>query len=251
MMFQKYCASGNDFLISHTLKKQDFTSIAKGLCNRHYGFGADGLIVLIPSVKADFEWLFYNSDGSKASMCGNGARAAALYAYKNKIASKKMSFVTGAGTINAEVFGKEVVQTELTKPKVILENIKEFGFDWFLVDTGVPHLCAMSENLDTFDIEMARELRHRYNANINIFSVKNSELFVRTFERGVEAETLACGTGMCACALYATRIGAIKNEKIVVHPKSLERVEVSILRGVIYFKGVVTGVGSCLQFSKS
>ena len=250
-MLQKYCASGNDFLIMHTLKKRDFTALAKKLCDRHYGFGADGLIVLVPSVKADFEWLFYNSDGSKANMCGNGARATALYAYKNKIAGKKMSFVTGAGIINAEVFGGGVVQTELTKPKVILENTKEFGLDWMLVDTGVPHLCAMSKNLDNFDIEMARELRHKYNANVNLFSVKNGELFVRTFERGVEAETLACGTGMCACAFYASKNGTIKNEKISVYPKSLERVQVSILKETIYFKVAVIGVGSCLQFSQN
>jgi diaminopimelate epimerase len=247
MIFEKYCASGNDFLISHQFIRKDFSKLAKKLCNRHYGFGADGLIVLIPCCDADFEWLFYNSDGSKANMCGNGARAAALYAQKNNLANKKMKFLTKAGFISAEVFAKNIVKAELTKPKIINEKIAEYGLEWFFVDSGVPHLCAIVKNLSNFDIDMARTLRHKYNANVNIFQINNSELFVRTYERGVEDETLACGTGMAACALYASKIGSAKNEKIVVFPKSLERIEVLISGGSISLKGAVIVVGSCLQ----
>jgi len=249
MVMQKFCASGNDFLITHFLNKKDFKNLAKKLCDRHYGFGADGFIVLIPSEQADFEWLFYNSDGTKADMCGNGARATALYAYKNKIADKKMSFVTGAGIVKAEVFPKNIVQTELTKPKILSDKmISEYGFDWFFVNTGVPHLCAFVDNLDKFDLETASKLRHKYNSNVNLFTIKNGLLYVRTFERGVENETLACGTGMCACAFFANKIGMLKTDVITVIPKSLESVEVLISDGFIYFRGVVTVVGSCLQF---
>ena len=97
MFVAKYSANGNDFVIFHTFDKRDRTELAKELCNRQNGVGADGLIVLIPHAKYDFEWEFYNSDGSLAAMCGNGSRAAAHYAYINDIAPKKMSFLTGAG----------------------------------------------------------------------------------------------------------------------------------------------------------
>ena len=103
MQMSKYSANGNDFVIFHALEKKDRTELAIELCNRQNGIGADGLIVLIPNTENDFEWEFYNSDGSLADMCGNGSRAAAHYAYINELASKKMSFLTGAGVINASI----------------------------------------------------------------------------------------------------------------------------------------------------
>lgn len=251
MYLQKFCASGNDFLITHVFRKKDFSKLAKQVCDRHYGFGADGLIVLVPNKNVDFEWLFYNSDGSKANMCGNGARATALYASKNNLAGKNMSFLTGAGVIKAEVFAKNIVKTELTKLKVIKEKIVEHGKEWFLVDTGVPHLCALVDDINEFDLTISRQMRQKYNANVNIFCVKNGEIFVRTYERGVEDETLACGTGMCACGYFAKKIGAVKGEKIVVYPKSKEQIEVLVSGDVIHLQGAVIEVGGCLQFVKN
>jgi diaminopimelate epimerase len=245
--FEKYCASGNDFLITHTFVRKDFSKLAKKLCDRHYGFGADGLIVLIPSKTADFEWLFYNSDGSIPAMCGNGARAAALYARDNGLAGKTMSFVTNAGVIKAEVFAKNIVETQLTPIKTINEQILEYELQWMLIDTGVPHLCTYVNNVDKFDIEAARVLRHKYNANINIFTKKDDAIHVRTYERGVENETLACGTGMCACAYMAQKLKLIDKNSCVVYPLSKERIEVSINGAIPYFKGLVEHIGSCLQ----
>jgi diaminopimelate epimerase len=92
MNVTKYSASGNDFVIFHTFKKEDRSELAKKLCHRQEGVGADGLIVLIPHEIYDFEWQFYNADGSVAAMCGNGSRAAAHYAYSNGLADKEMKF---------------------------------------------------------------------------------------------------------------------------------------------------------------
>jgi diaminopimelate epimerase len=247
VIFEKYCASGNDFLITHTFVRKDFSKLAKKLCDRHYGFGADGLIVLVPSKTADFEWLFYNSDGSIPAMCGNGARAAALYARDNGLAGKTMSFVTGAGVIKADVFAKNIVETQLTPIKTINEQISEYGTYWMLIDTGVPHLCAYIDNAEKFDIEAARALRYKYNANVNIFTKKDDAIFVRTYERGVEGETLACGTGMCACVYMAQKSQLIGGDSCVVYPLSKERIEVSINGVTPYFKGRVEHIGSCLQ----
>lgn len=243
MVLQKYCASGNDFLIFHTFKKEDRATLAKEMCDRHYGFGADGLIILIPHSELDFEWQFYNSDGSEASMCGNGTRAAALYAYDNKLAANIQSFLTGAGIIRTEVSEPNIVETELTKPKIIMEKFYENGFEWTLLDTGVPHLvtdCAKG----FFDKEMAREMRLKYNANVNFYHFDKERLYVRTFERGVEDETLACGTGMAACAYNIAQTGEIK--EFSVCPKSNENITIKVRQSQILFKGAVKRVGGCL-----
>ncbi|RLA76008.1 MAG: diaminopimelate epimerase, partial [Epsilonproteobacteria bacterium] len=103
MRVAKYSANGNDFVIFHAFDKKDRSEEAKQLCHRQNGIGADGLIVILPHAEHDFEWEFYNSDGSHADMCGNGSRAAAHYAYINELATSRMSFLTGAGVINAKV----------------------------------------------------------------------------------------------------------------------------------------------------
>ncbi len=243
MVLQKYCASGNDFLIFHALKKEDRSSLAVQACDRHYGFGADGLIVLIPHSELDFEWQFYNSDGSEASMCGNGTRAAGLYAYDNELASKVQSFLTGAGVIKTAIFESNIVETELTEPKVIIEKFEKNGFEWTLIDTGVPHLVANTQK-DFFDKEMAREMRKEYNANVNFYHFDNELLYVRTFERGVEDETLACGTGMAACAFNISLSSGVG--EFFVRPKSNENITIKVNQSQILFKGEVKRVGSCL-----
>ncbi len=123
MTYTKYSASGNDFVIFHTFIKKDYKNLAKSLCSRTQGIGADGLIVLLPHETLDFQWLFYNSDGSVASMCGNGTRACAHYAVSNNLASEEMSFLTSAGTISCEV-KKDVVETQLTPSLIIKEEFE-------------------------------------------------------------------------------------------------------------------------------
>ena len=244
MMLSKYSANGNDFVIFHALEKKDRSSLAKELCDRQNGVGADGLIVLIPHDKHDFEWEFYNNDGSHADMCGNGSRACAHYAYINDIASKKMSFLTGAGLIYAEVkkaHGKRkaMVLSELTPPKILDENIEFDGSSWWLIDTGVPHLVRFVEDISEFNLVKAREIRNKYNANVNIaFIDENKNLKVRTYERGVENETLACGTGMAACFYRAFKEGLV-SEKIEVYPSSGETLYLGFNGKTITFKGEV------------
>lgn len=250
MTYTKYSASGNDFIIFHTFLERDYSSLAIELCNRTSGIGADGLIVLIPNEKYDFQWLFYNSDGSVASMCGNGTRACAHYAYSNHlVAESKMTFLTGAGAIACEVSGF-VVQTQLTVPKIINERFEEEGLTWFLCDTGVPHLVTLVDDLNLYDKELARRLRLKYNANVNFAKVENKKIYVRTYERGVEDETLACGTGMAACFLQANRLNLVDNTAFV-YPKSNEELTLSKYENTLLFKGSVQEVFTTTLKSKN
>jgi diaminopimelate epimerase len=235
MIISKYSASGNDFVIFHTFRKIDRSDLAKALCNRFSGVGADGLIVILPHSKYDFEWQFYNADGSEAKMCGNGSRAAAHYAYVNNLTDKKMKFLTGAGVIEAEVEG-DIVESQLTPYKFIGE-FSDLGKKFKIYDTGVPHIVIL-EDISKFDKDLARELRNKYNANVNWAEVKDNKLYVRTYERGVEDETLACGTGMCASFLVA-RDNNLLDDSAKVYPKSGEELTVSLKNNTLYFKGKV------------
>ncbi|MDQ1267972.1 MAG: diaminopimelate epimerase [Campylobacterota bacterium] len=237
MIVSKYSANGNDFVIFHTFVKKDRSSLAKKLCHRQDGVGADGLIVLVPHKKYDFEWQFYNSDGSEAEMCGNGSRACAHYAFANELAPKKMSFLTLAGVINAEVDGN-MVQSELTPPKILDKEIEHNGKKWWKIDTGVPHLVYLTNNIEEFDIDEARELRYKHNANVNIAYVDGENLRVRTYERGVENETLACGTGMAA-SFYRALQENLVGKNIKVYPRSGETLYLGMNDRTITFKGEV------------
>lgn len=250
MTYTKYSASGNDFVIFHTFLEKDYSQLAIELCNRTAGIGADGLIVLIPDTSCDFKWLFYNSDGSVASMCGNGTRACAHYAYSNHLVSHpQMTFLTGAGAIACEVSGS-VVQTQLTEPKIINAHFEEEGLRWFLCDTGVPHLVTLVEDLNVYNKELARRLRIKYNANVNFAKVENKKIYVRTYERGVEDETLACGTGMAACFLHANRLNLVDNTAFV-YPKSNEELTLSKHENTLLFKGSVQNVFTTTLKSKN
>jgi len=236
MVVSKYSASGNDFVIYHTFKKIDRSNIAKKLCDRFNGVGADGLIVILPHNEYDFEWQFYNADGSEAEMCGNGSRAAAHYAYFNNLAPKKMKFLTKAGVIEAEV-NNNWVTSQLTPYKLVKDTFFEEGFEWKIYDTGVPHLVTFTD-INKFDKTLARKMRQKYNANVNFAEVKDKKLFVRTYERGVEDETLACGTGMCASFLVARDKGLVGN-RVDVFPKSKEHLEILLKNNTLYFSGEV------------
>jgi len=239
MMIAKYSASGNDFVLFHAFEKKDRSELAKVLCNRQSGIGADGLIVLVPHPTLDFEWQFYNADGSSAEMCGNGSRACAHYALRYDLAPANMTFLTLAGEIKAHVDG-QMVQSDLTPPKILDREIVHEGKTFWLIDTGVPHLVSFDADIEYFDISEARKLRHKYNANVNVARVQeDGTIRVRTYERGVEDETLACGTGMAACFYRANQEGWI-GDTAVVYPTSGETLYLGLAEGTITFKGVVT-----------
>lgn len=238
MEVAKYSANGNDFVIFHSDVKEDRAELAKEICHRQDGVGADGLIVIVPNDKYDFEWQFYNSDGSTAEMCGNGSRACAHYAFTHDLAPKNMSFLTEAGVIKAQVDGLMVL-SELTPPKILLTDIDNNSKSWWKIDTGVPHLVSFTKNIEEFDIDEARVLRYEHNANVNIAYVdENKNLKVRTYERGVENETLACGTGMAACFYRAFKEGLV-TDSIEVYPKSGETLYLGMNERTITFKGEI------------
>ncbi len=237
----KYNASGNDFVIFHDNVKKKRNDLAKLLCNRHEGVGADGMVVLVPHPEYDFEWEFYNSDGSEASMCGNATRAVAHYAIEKGISiNSKAEFLTGAGVIRATVNGLYVV-TDMLEPKIIDKNINEFNQNWWLIDTGVPHLVTQTSDIENFDLKMAKELREKYNANVNIYFLDSDEMRVRTYERGVEDETLACGTGMMASYVKAFNEGKV-DTILRVYPKSNEELYLQYEDNIYKFGGKVSKV---------
>ena len=239
MTVTKYSANGNDFILIIRKKKKERSKLAQRLCHRQNGVGADGLVVVMPHPEYDFEWDFYNADGSRATMCGNASRAVAHYAMSKGISSDgKAEFLTGAGVISATVNGNYVV-SDMTKPTILSQELEEDGEVWWFVDTGVPHLVAIRDNIEEFDLEQAKRLRDKYNANLNICKVEDNTLYVRTYERGVEDETLACGTGMVACFLRANKEGLV-DDNVRVYPKSGDELYVSLEEETYRFGGEVT-----------
>ena len=240
MTYTKYSASGNDFVIFHSYVEKDFTEDAIRLCNRTEGIGADGLVAILPCDEADFKWQFRNSDGSDAAMCGNATRAVAHYAYNNNLAPSKMKFLTEAGIIES-VVNEDIVQSQMTKPIVIKEEFEQEGLTWYLIDTGVPHLVTLVDDLEKYDHDLCAKMRYEHNANVNFAKVEDGKLKVRTYERGVEGETLACGTGMVACFLRANELNLVE-DKTLVYPKSNEELTISKIEEKVYFKGRVKKV---------
>lgn len=239
MTVTKYSANGNDFVMFIAQEKANRSELAKILCHRQNGVGADGLVVLVPHDDYDFEWEFYNADGSHAAMCGNASRAVAHFAHEKGIAKDgKAEFLTGAGVIRATINGLYVV-SDMTQPRIIRTDIEEEGENWWLIDSGVPHLVVVRENIEDFDLDKARVLREKYNCNVNICKLEGDTMYVRTYERGVEDETLACGTGMVACFIRNYQEGKV-SEQVKVFPKSGDELYVSYKDGVYRFGGKVT-----------
>ena len=240
--------SGNDFILIDNrrgiLKGKNLQNVAVTVCNRHYSVGADGLIVIIPSRKADFKWQFFNADGSEAEMCGNGSRCAARFAYIKKIAAKNMTFDTIAGPIYAEV-KNERVTVQFTNAFGLRMNIAiplEGGLRMgHFINTGVPHLVYFSKDIETEDVErIGRATRYHEifkpaGTNVNFIQIMGPrKLRIRTYERGVEGETLACGTGSVAAALIAGSIGAVSSP-VEITTKSGEKLTVSYERNAADF----------------
>lgn len=239
MTVTKYSGNGNDFVMFIAKKKADRAALARKLCHRQNGIGADGLVVLLPHETYDFEWEFYNSDGSQADMCENASRCVAHFAHEKGISKDNTSeFLTGAGVIRATVNGLYVV-SDMVEPDIQSKDVEEYGEKWWLIDSAVPHLVAIRDNLDTFDLEQARALREKYNANVNICKVENDTMYVRTYERGVEDEVLACGAGMVACFIRNHKENKV-TDQIKVHPKNGDELYVSYEEGVYRFGGKVT-----------
>jgi diaminopimelate epimerase len=216
--FEKMSGTGNDFVIIDNrrlgIPSVEQADLARKICRRMFSVGADGLIFIEESSVADFAWNFYNADGSVAEMCGNGSRCAARFAYRHGIAGKKMKFATLAGIIEAEV-GKEeaMVRVKMTAPHDFRLGLslsvgdEDRAVDY--VNTGVPHAVIFVDHDDAPVKIWGRVVRFHQlfepkGTNANFVKVQpDGRLKVRTYERGVEAETMACGTGAVASALLA------------------------------------------------
>jgi diaminopimelate epimerase len=223
--FMKMSGSGNDFiLIDHRepfLKEDRLKEFIRKVCRRRISVGADGLILIERSKKADFKWRYYNADGSEAEMCGNGGRCAARFAYLKGITGPSLKFETLAGILSAQVDEKRV-KLEMTKPfglkldETLLIDGKKQVFS--SINTGVPHAVLFVEDLEGLDmVPIGKTIRFHSNfapsgTNVNFIRLeKGSQLSIRTYERGVEDETLACGTGAVASALIAAFKGLVKS----------------------------------------
>ena len=236
--FTKAVATGNDFVIVDNRQgvvKGSLPALAEKVCDRKYAIGADGLLVLENSKKADFRMRIFNPDGSEAEMCGNGSRCIALYAVKNRIAKDKMTIDTDAGILNATVNG-QTVKVMLTEPKNIKWNlcltINKCPYKLNFVDTGVPHVVHFVDDLDSVDVKnLGSHIRNHgefapsgTNADF-VKVVDKHNIKVRTYERGVEDETLACGTGSVAGAIIAAESEKMASP-VTVETRSGEKLKV-------------------------
>jgi diaminopimelate epimerase len=214
LRFTKMNGAGNDFvLLDNRAEALRLTTaqIAR-LCDRHRGVGADGVLVLErPTNGADFRMRYYNADGGEAEMCGNGARCFARFADRAAGPLKQLTFETPAGTIGAQLAG-ELVTLQMSQPNDLRLGLElPIGGEKIraaYIDSGVPHVVLPVANIDEVDVRsLGAALRHHpmfapRGANANFSEQRGSRaIAIRTFERGVEDETLACGTGVVASAL--------------------------------------------------
>ncbi len=221
-IFEKYQGTGNDFILfdarlrNFKMLKQ---SQIRSICNRNFGIGADGIIIIKDHDVFDFEMLYYNSDGLLSSMCGNGARCAVAYAYEKKIFSKETSFNAYDGAHKAYVQSNSIVKLDFKDVLKIEENK-----NGLLIDTGSPHLIIFNNNLEKLNIKkLGSTIRYsnefiKDGINVNFVQCIDKNIIkLRTYERGVENETLACGTGAVASAIAAHYKRKVKNfSKILV-----------------------------------
>jgi diaminopimelate epimerase len=210
--FYKYQGTGNDFVMidnrSKTFPKEN-TELVAHLCNRRFGIGADGLILLETDTETDFRMVYYNSDGNLSSMCGNGGRCLVAFAKKLNLIQKETTFVATDGLHYATVADDGIVSLQMIDVAAI-KNTSEYSY----LNTGSPHHVQLVDNLEQYNVkENGAAIRYgnlygKEGSNINFVKKINENTFsLRTYERGVEDETLACGTGATAVAIAMNATG--------------------------------------------
>lgn len=219
--FYKYQATGNDFIIidareeNLVLEKKDI----QFLCDRHFGIGSDGLIIFGNSDKADFSMQFFNPDGSGGMMCGNGGRSIVKFASDKGVISDSCSFIAPDG-LHFATINNDIISLKMVNP-TLLQRFE----DGYYINTGTSHFVVFEEDLNKINIiEKGRSIRYderfsHYNGcNVNfVEEISLNNIRIRTYERGVEDETLACGTGICAAALTYSIEKGLKNGKHTIN----------------------------------
>lgn len=258
--FYKMSGSGNDFIFIDNRDRKmdgiDLSTFIPKVCARCVSIGADGVVLIEDSKIADFKWHFYNNDASVAEMCGNASRCVARFVTLNGIVEKPvMTFETLAGIIEAEIRTAPNVKVQLTDPLDVKHNYElEVNGEIYRVssvNTGVPHVVAKVNNIDKFDIKtFGRTVRYHdtyqpAGTNVNVYEkIGENRLRIRTYERGVEDETMACGTGTVAVTLFAVEDGLVESPVTLVTQSGIE-LKVYLENGKCYLEGearvVVTG----------
>ena len=211
IQFYKYQGTGNDFVMIDNRDKaidSDDIKFVQTLCERKFGIGADGLILIENHETTDFELIYFNSDGSK-SLCGNGSRCGVMFARQLGIIQDKTTFMAIDGVHEAFIDDRDWVHLLMLD----LDEVEQSNNHAFL-DTGSPHYVLYEEDLDTADVvQKGKDVRYNERfategTNVNFVELeKNNTIKVRTYERGVEDETLSCGTGVTACSLAVSNLG--------------------------------------------
>jgi len=218
--FYKYQGTGNDFIViddrQELFSKKD-TKLIKRLCDRKYGIGADGLILLQEDRLHNFKMVYFNADGNESSMCGNGGRCIVSFARLLGMITDKATFEAIDGLHEARLFDNDLVSLQMKN----VDSLQTFDGHVFM-DTGSPHHVELTDNVAHVDVVtqgryLRNELYGKEGANINFVQPQTSDTFkVRTYERGVEDETLSCGTGVTAVALAMHKTGQTKAHEVTL-----------------------------------
>jgi diaminopimelate epimerase len=225
--FYKYQGAGNDFIIVDERRNMLFPDtperhkLISHLCDRRFGIGADGLMLLRKHTRYDFEMVYFNSDGHEASMCGNGGRCLVAFAAHQGLIKKTTTFIAVDGEHHAEIIEDNGQFLIVSLQMKDVDEIKPVLNGHFL-DTGSPHFVSFIQDIQNLDVfSEGRKLRHNPvfgsgGTNINFAEITQDQVInIRTYERGVEDETLACGTGITATAIAAHHAGLIRQNKSI------------------------------------
>lgn len=275
--FQKYSGCGNDFIMINTETEKlpnNLTSFIKKVCQRGANIGADGVILMTLDYEEtyDAKWVYYNSDGSMAKMCGNGLRCAAKYVYDNSDVETDLKLITGDGLIsNASLLKNGDIYVSIPIPKILdldnelirlIENILDKELlqktpqlnNIYRIDVSVPHIVIILKSLDALNNinvntmgKIVNDLIVDFDVNVNFVAFNDNKFYIRTFERGVFGETLACGTGCCSFAFIIHKF--IKDNEIYINVKSGDIVRIFFKENSMYLEGkagiIYKGVIDC------
>jgi diaminopimelate epimerase len=220
--FNKYQGAGNDFIIIDNREgifDPGDSELVSRLCDRRFGIGADGLILISKSPQYDFEMKYFNSDGMEGTMCGNGGRCASKFAIESGIAGNDLIFKTIDGVHKAS-FQNEIIRLQMNDVK----ETSVINCNYFL-NTGSPHYVIFRNNVESINVnEEGKKIRWAKEfapggTNVNFVEKEDNGIFVRTFERGVEEETLSCGTGVTASAIASVLAGQFDTDTINIRTR--------------------------------